>query len=270
MRLLGVERGGEIVEQLRELTAAGIEVHTQVVLCPGWNDGEHLERTIADLWSLGPNILSLSVVPVGLTQYNLDRPVHLLTAVEARTALAQMDAARARSYRERGTGWLYAGDELFFIAEAPMPEAAYYDDWPLTENGVGAVRRLLDDFEVNAGSVRRLEGRRIAIVTGERMAPVLSPLAARLSVQTGASIDVVPVANRLFGPTVTTAGLLAGRDIEAVLATQPAFDLVLLPAESLNDDAMFIDSVPLAELEAAFAPAILLPAHELTAALASQ
>jgi NifB/MoaA-like Fe-S oxidoreductase len=181
-----------------------------------------------------------------------------------------MDAARARSYRERGTGWLYAGDELFFIAEAPMPEAAYYDDWPLTENGVGAVRRLLDDFEVNAGSVRRLEGRRIAIVTGERMAPVLSPLAARLSVQTGASIDVVPVANRLFGPTVTTAGLLAGRDIEAVLATQPAFDLVLLPAESLNDDAMFIDSVPLAELEAAFAPAILLPAHELTAALASQ
>jgi putative radical SAM enzyme (TIGR03279 family) len=268
MRLLGVERGGEIVEQLRELTAAGIEVHAQVVLCPGWNDGAHLERTIADLWSLGPNVLSLSVVPVGLTQYNLDRPVRLLTAAEARMALDQMAAARARAYRERGTGWIYAGDELYFIAAARVPEAAYYDDWPLTENGVGAVRRLLDDFAARIGNVPSLPGRRIGVVTGTRMAPVLAPLARRLSARTGAVVEVIAVENRLFGPTVTTAGLLAGRDIADALARVAGFDVVLLPAESLNDDVMFIDSMPLADLEAAFAPARLLPAHELASALA--
>jgi putative radical SAM enzyme (TIGR03279 family) len=269
MRLLGVERGGEIVEQLRELTAAGIEVHTQVVLCPGWNDGAHLERTIADLWSLGPNVLSLSVVPVGLTQYNVDRPVRLLTAAEARTALAQIAAARVRSYRERGTGWIYAGDELFFIAETRVPDAAYYDDWPLTENGVGAVRRLLDDFAANVAGVPAMAGRRVGIVTGTRMAPVFAPLVRRLAAHTGAVVEVIAVTNQLFGPTVTTAGLLAGRDIADALSRVAAFDVVLLPAESLNDDAMFIDSLPLADLEAVLAPARLLPAHELASAFAA-
>jgi putative radical SAM enzyme (TIGR03279 family) len=94
-RLLGVPRGGAIVEQLRTLAAAGIEVHTQVVLCPGWNDGAHLDRTIADLWSLGPRVLSLSVVPVGLTRYNLGRPVRLLTPAAAAAAIAAVAAAVA-------------------------------------------------------------------------------------------------------------------------------------------------------------------------------
>src|SRR5690606_25200424 len=171
MRLLGVDRGGEIVEQLRELTAAGIEVHTQVVLCPEWNDGAHLGRTIEDLWSLGPNVLSLSVVPVGLTRYNIGRPVRLLTQAEAAAALDRVDAARDRAQRERGTGWAYAGDEMYFIADAPIPPAAYYDDWPLTENGVGAVRRLIDEFDAGLASLPALDGERIAIVTGTRMQP---------------------------------------------------------------------------------------------------
>jgi NifB/MoaA-like Fe-S oxidoreductase len=268
MRLLGVERGGEIVEQLRELTAAGIEVHTQVVLCPGWNDGAHLERTIADLWSLGPNVLSLSVVPVGLTQYNLDRPVRLLTAAEARMALDQMAAARARAYRERGTGWIYAGDELYFIAAAPVPEAAYYDDWPLTENGVGAVRRFLDDVEGLATRPRTLEGRRIGLVTGTRMAEVMGPLLPAVAAATGARLQLVPVRNRLFGPTVTTAGLLPGMDIRDAVQGAGDLDAVLIPAESLNDDARFIDDLALTDLEAALRPHVL-PAYELSAGLAA-
>ena len=267
MRLLGVERGGEIVEQLRELTQAGIEVHTQIVLCPEWNDGAHLDRTIEDLWSLGPNVLSLSVVPVGLTQYNLDRPVRLLTPPEAQAVIDRIDEVRIRSERERGTGWAYVGDEMYFIADAPVPPASYYDDWPLTENGVGAVRRLTDDFDAGLSSVPAMPGRRIGIVTGTRMGPVFEPLAARLAAQTGATVEEVTVTNDLFGPTVTTAGLLAGRDIAAALTQATPFDVVLIPAESLNDDSMFIDSMPLATLEAQVA-AVVVPAHELTSALA--
>ena len=156
-----------------------------------------------------------------------------------------------------------------------MPDAAYYDDWPLTENGVGAVRRLEDDFDAGLGDVPSLPGHRIAIVTGTRMAPVLEAMAVRLAEHTGASVRVIGVTNELFGPTVTTAGLLAGRDIAAALAAaaleaDKPFDIVLLPAEALNDDVLFIDSMPLSALESALAPARLLPAHEITSALGSR
>jgi putative radical SAM enzyme (TIGR03279 family) len=268
MRLLGVERGGGIIDDLRALTDAGIEVHTQVVLCPGWNDGAHLDRTISDLWQLGPGVLSLSIVPVGLTRYNVDRPVRLLHRHEAAAALDRIDAARQRARAERGAGWVFAGDELFFIAERPLPPASYYDDWPLTENGVGAVRRLLDDFAAGSAAVPDLGGQRIAILTGTRMQPVLAGLARELAVRTRADVDVIGVRNRMFGETVTTAGLLPGADLLAAVAGAAPPDIILLPAEALNDDDLFIDGLPLAELERELAPARVVAAHELTSALA--
>lgn len=266
MRLLGVPRGGEIVEQLRRLTGAGIEVHTQIVLCPGWNDGAHLDRTLADLWALGPNILSLSVVPVGLTRYNVDRPVRPLSSEEAEVAIAQVDAARRLARAERGTGWAYVGDEMFLMAGREVPPASYYDDWPLTENGVGAVRQVLADAESLIGDPPRLPGLHIAVVTGTRMGEVLAPLMPRIAAATGADVTLVPVTNRLFGATVTTAGLLPGADIRDALLAAAPFDAVLLPAEALNDDGLFIDSVPFGDLERAFDGDIV-PAHALSAAL---
>jgi putative radical SAM enzyme (TIGR03279 family) len=269
MAALGVQRGGEIVDELRRLAAGGIDVHTQVVLCPGLNDAEHLDRTIDELWALGPRILTLSVVPVGLTRFNIHRPVRLLTGADADNALTSIDRARERALAERGTGWCYAADEMFFIAGRRVPDAAYYDDWPLTENGVGAVRWFVDSFDDGLAHVPPLSGQRVTVVTGQRMASVIEPLARRLAEATGGSIRTLPVRNGYFGSTVTTAGLLAGMDIlDAVReAGGPQADIVLLPAESLNDDARFIDDVGLAELAAALAPARVIPAHELTAAL---
>lgn len=266
-RLLGVPLGGQIVEQLRELTDAGLEVHTQIVLCPEWNDGAHLDRTIDDLWSIGPGVLSLSVVPVGLTKYNINRPVRLLTAEEAARALRQLDSARERAMRERGIGWAYAADELFLIANAKLPQDDYYDDWPLTENGVGAVRRLMDDFEAGIRDVPRFDNQRIAIVTGTRMGPILEPLAQRLAQQTGAHVSVLPVTNRMYGDSVTTAGLLPGKDMADALLAQPKPDVVLIPAESLNDDDVFVDNYAFADLRAAFPAARVVAAHELTSPL---
>jgi putative radical SAM enzyme (TIGR03279 family) len=265
-RLLGVPLGGNIVQQLRELTEAGLQVHTQVVLCPEWNDGIHLDRTIDDLWSLGPNVLSLSVVPVGLTRYNINRPIRLLTQAEAQASLRQIERGRVRAQQERGLGWAYASDEMFFIAGEPQPEDDYYDDWPLTENGVGAVRRLLDEFAAGISSVPKFPGKSIAIVTGTRMQPVLEPLARQLAKRTGAAVSVVPVVNTYFGETVTTAGLLPGNDIRAALGSSE-FDVALLPAEALNDDALFVDNVPLADLQEQFSSRQLVPAFELTSAL---
>ena len=268
-RLLVNQRAGLIMDQLRDLIEGGLEVHTQVVLCPGWNDGEHLDRTIADLWGLGPSVRSLSVVPVGLTRYNLNRPVRLLRASEAVAAIGQVDEARRLGDQGRGFGWCYAADEMYLIAGLPLPEAPYYDDGALYENGVGAIRRFVDGFERGLSEVPRFEGRRIRLVTGGSMAPFLGERASALAAATAASVEVVHAENRYFGDTVTIAGLLGGRDIIDALQNTQSGDLVVLPAEALNADDIFIDDVPMNELQKALAPALVCTGHEVTEALRS-
>ena len=268
-RLLVSDTAGLIMDHLRYLLSGGLEVHTQVVLCPGWNDDVHLERTLDDLWSLGEGILSLSVVPVGLTRYNLDRPVRLLVRADAEAALAQVEQARERALSDRATGWVYAADELFLLAGRALPKADYYDDFDLAENGVGTLRRFVDDFEAGLADVPSLSGRKIRIATARSMAPFMRARASRLASATDAPVEVVEVENRFFGETVSVAGLLAGRDISDALGTGSEGDLVLVPAEALNTDRLFIDSLPLDELTARVAPAQVIPGYEVTAALRS-
>jgi putative radical SAM enzyme (TIGR03279 family) len=272
VRLLVNQRAGLIMEQLRELIAGGLEVHTQVVLCPEWNDGAHLDRTIEDLWALGGSIRSLSVVPVGLTRYNLNRPVRPLTPVEAEAAIERVDEARERALAERGFGWCYAADEMYLIAGRDVPGRDYYDEGALYENGVGAVRRFVDGFERGLARVPRLPGRRVRLVTGASMAPFLRERAPRLAEATSATVEVVEVANGYFGESVTVAGLLGGGDILRALVGPEARDVrdgdvVLIPAEALNADDRFIDDVSRAELLEGLGPVDLRSGYEVTEAL---
>ena len=266
-RLLVNERAGLIMSQLRDLIGGGLEVHTQIVLCPEWNDGPHLDRTIEDLWSLGPAIRSLSVVPVGLTRYNINRPVRPLMPNEAAAAIDRVDQARELGFGERDLGWCYAADEMYLIAGRTVPDEAYYDDGALYENGVGAIRRFVDGFDAGLGSVPRFEGRRIRLVTGLSMSPFLRERSGRLAAASGAEVEVVEVRNRYFGESVTIAGLLGGRDILEALGDSQDGDLVLLPAEALNADEVFIDNLAKSELVAALAPAEIRTGYEITEAL---
>jgi putative radical SAM enzyme (TIGR03279 family) len=266
-RLLVSDRAGRILEQLRFLLDGGLEVHAQVVLCPEWNDGSHLDRTIEDLWALGPGVRSLSVVPVGLTKYNLNRPVRLLHPEEAKAAIDRVDQARVRALTERELGWCYAADELYLIAGLPIPDSAYYDDGALCENGVGAVRRFLSDFDAGLADVPLLAGHRIRLITGRSMAPFLRGRSSLLAAATLAEVEVVEVQNRFFGETVSIAGLLAGRDLLAAATGGREGDVIVLPAEALNADDVFIDGLPAAELELALAPAKVVRGYEVTAAL---
>jgi putative radical SAM enzyme (TIGR03279 family) len=265
--LANYRRAGLIMEQLRELIEGGLEIHTQVVLCPEWNDGVHLDRTIEDLWALGPSIRSLTVVPVGLTRYNLGRPVRLLTSEEAGTVIDRVDEARVRAAGERDTSWCYSADEMYLIARRPIPDRGYYDDGALYENGVGAVRSALEAFEKGLGDVPRLDGRRLRLVTGASMAPFFRERAGRLEEATGAAVDIVEVRNEYFGETVTVAGLLGGQDILSSLAGSGPGDLVVLPAEALNADEVFIDDMPMSELVERLPGAEIRVGHELTEAL---
>lgn len=266
-RLLVNQRAGLIMDQLHTLLEGGLEVHTQIVLCPEWNDGAHLDRTVEDLWALGPAIRSLSVVPVGLTKYNLNRPVRLLKAEEAGAAIDRVDAARERALAERDLGWCYAADEMYLIAGRELPDARYYDDGALYENGVGAVRRFVNGFDERVGSLPRMDGRRIRLVTGGSMAPFIRGRAPRLAETVGAAVDVVEVENRYFGPSVTIAGLLGGADILRALGEGREGDIVVLPAEALNADDVFIDDMPLARLAERMGPAEIRTGFEITEAL---
>ncbi|MDX1495038.1 MAG: DUF512 domain-containing protein [Longimicrobiales bacterium] len=269
-RLLVNKRAGLIMDQLRTLLAGGLEVHTQVVLCPEWNDGDHLDRTIEDLWALGPAIRSLSVVPVGLTKYNLNRPVRLLTRHEAAEAIRRVDEARERALDKRDLGWCYAADEMYLIAGQEIPGAPYYDDGALYENGVGAVRRFVDGFDDGVDALPRLDGRRIRLVTGGSMAPFIRERASRLASAVGAEVEVVQVENRYFGESVTIAGLLGGNDILDALGGGQSGDLVVLPAEALNSDDVFIDDVPLSHVASRLGPAEIRTGYEITEALSQE
>ena len=256
VRLLKNERAGLIMEQLTELLDAGLEVHTQVVLCPGWNDGPELDRTIRELYALGDGVLTLSVVPVGLTRYNLNRPVRLLEAGEAEAAILQTEGVRQRALANRGHHWCYAADELFLIAGRQVPPGRYYDGWPLLENGVGALRSLLDSFDTGKDRLSPIDGvERVRIVTGTSMGPFFEQMSPTIATRTGCTVDVLVVENRYFGSSVTIAGLLSGADILRTVSGCTSGDLVLLPGEALNDGGLFIDGVALSEVAARLSPA---------------
>jgi putative radical SAM enzyme (TIGR03279 family) len=265
--LLKNHRAGLIMDQLRFLLDHGLEAHTQVVLCPEWNDGPHLDRTMEDLYGLGEGIRTLSVVPVGLTKYNLNRPVRPLAPGEAGQAIDQVDRVRAPARDERGQSWAYAADELYLHAERDLPGLDYYDSWDLTENGVGSVATFLSAFRSGLPHVQSREGQKIAILTGTSMGPFMEALAPRLREATGARVEVKVVSNSYYGESVTVAGLLAGEDLLEAARSMDSVDLFLLPQEALNADELFIDSMPLSEFQAALAPAQVRPALEITRAL---
>jgi len=156
---------------------------------------------------------------------------------------------------------------MYLIAERPLPALDYYDDGALHENGVGAIRHFQNGFEEGLPGVPRLEGRRLRLVTGRSMAPFLRQLSGRLGEATGAEVEVVEVVNDFFGETCSIAGLLGGRDILGALGSGTSRDVVILPAEALNADDLFIDSFPLSELEGTLAPATVVRGYEITQAL---
>jgi putative radical SAM enzyme (TIGR03279 family) len=239
--LLNNPRVPDVVAQLTRRAAGGIQFHCQMVIVPGLNDGAVLEQSLTDLWSLGDAVLSVAIVPVGLTQFS-----HLYTGTpmdapraSALLAVAERWAARAR--RERGETWVFGSDELYLLAGAALPDVAHYGDFAQIENGVGSVTSLRERVRAGLSSLPRLDGRRIGVVTGVSMAPLMPELLQQLAAVSGAHFELIAVENSLFGRTTTTAGLLVGADMRRALTGRRDLDLALIPAESINDDGLFLD-----------------------------
>jgi putative radical SAM enzyme (TIGR03279 family) len=239
--LLNNPRVPDIIAQLTRLAAGGIQFHCQMVIVPGLNDGAVLEQSLGDLWSLGDAVLSVAIVPVGLTQFS-----HLYTgtpmdAERAAILLAVTDRWAQRALPERGGRWVFGSDELYLLAGRALPPAEHYGDFAQIENGVGAVTSLRDRVRGGLTSMPDLTGRRIGVVTGVSMAPLMPELLTQLTAATGATFELIRMENSLFGPTTTTAGLLVGADMRRALRDRHDLDLALIPAESINDDGVFLD-----------------------------
>lgn len=248
-RLLRNDKAPAILPQLEAFSAGGISFHTQIVLVPEVNDGAVLERSLADLYAMGDAVLTTAVVPVALTNHSkLDR-VRALAAAEAAAAVDEVERWSTRARRERGAGWVYGSDGLYLQAGRPFPPAADYDGFPQVENGVGAVRFLQELVERERAALADLRGQRVLVCTGRAMAPLMPIILETVAAVTGATFDCVALENEYFGPTVTTAGLLPGQAFLEALRGRDGYDLALLPAEAVSDAGVFIDDLPLTEVE---------------------
>ena len=243
--LLNNARVPDIKAQLTRLAGGGIQFHCQMVIVPGLNDDAVLEESLRDLWSMRDSVLSAAVVPVGLTQFS-----HLYTGKKmdrdtARAILQQVEPWGERGMRERGETWVFGSDELYMLAERELPGPAHYGEFAQIENGVGAVTSLRMRIAAGLNRLPRRDGQRIGVVTGLAMAPLMRPLLERLREASGASFELIVAENSLFGPTITTAGLLVGKDILGALESRHDLDIALIPAETINDDRVFLDDFTL-------------------------
>lgn len=239
--LLNNPRVPNIMDQLVRLAEGGIQFHGQMVVVPGLNDGDVLEQSLADLYSLGDAVLSVALVPVGVTQFS-----HLYNGspMDAERASAILDAVNRweeRALAERSERWVYGSDELYLLAGRALPDVEHYGEFAQIENGVGAVTSLRARVREGLSSLPRLDGRRIGVVTGVSMAPLMPEILSQLQEATGAEFVLMTAQNSLFGPTTTTAGLLVGSDIRRVLEHRTDLDMALIPAECINDDGIFLD-----------------------------
>ena len=235
-RLLGAE-APEILPLLQRLVSAGIELHCQVVLCPGLNDGAELARTLTDLSGLFPGIASLAVVPVGLTRHREKLPD--LAPVDqtcATACLGQVTDFQQQMLKQFGRRFVYAADELYLRAGQDIPAIECYEDLPQLENGVGLIAVFREEQEEVLKEAEPLDLRRVTLVTGHLFAPELAAFAGRLAKRAGVELPVAAITNDFFGDQVTVAGLLTGSDLQQQLAHRDLGDGVVLPAVMFKDD----------------------------------
>ena len=237
-----------------QLIAADIDLHVQIVLAPGVNDGEELERTLSWLAERGEHVASVGVVPLGFTSHQTRFSSSFGEPADAGAVIDTIAPWQRRACRDRGITWVYAADELFLSAGRTVPRADDYDDYPQFDNGIGMLRAFLDEWDAALGDVRAARGDGpgpVTLVTGELFAGVLAGLAEDLAAF-GVDARVLAVPNRLFGGNVSVAGLLAGTDLVRAIGQDRSSGhgggVYLVPDVVVNDDGVTLDDFTLPEI----------------------
>ncbi len=252
------KRAGKVLGYLNRLAEAGIRICGQIVLCRGVNDGEELSRSMCDLRALHPALSSVSVVPAGLTKFRDGLyPLSPFTPEECRAVIAKVNAFGDECERELGERIFCCADEFYLKAELPLPEEGYYGDYEQIENGVGMLRSLYEEFAIELEYLDEyipadgMKKRRVTVVTGKAAAPMLKTLCEMLCARVPKlEAEVVTIENNFFGPEITVAGLLTGKDVCEQLAGKALGDELLYPATMLRAEGdLFLCGMSPAEME---------------------
>ena len=252
-RLMGLKKDDGILGKIALLHDGGIDMHTQIVLCPGINDGDVLEKTVRDLFAYRRHVVSLAVVPVGLTDHRFGlAPLKRVDAAYAEELLVKTDRWQKEFRKKTGRGFVYPSDEFYIVAGRPIPPARSYDGFPQIENGVGIVRNFLAEFRRQSAKfpLRVRPQRRLTLVTGELAQSFIGrSVLPRLRKVEGLDVRLEVVPNVLYGRSVTVAGLLSGKCLYSALEGKDLGDLLLLPPDILNGDGLFLDDQTIADAE---------------------
>lgn len=286
MRMMRNKHAGELYARLQKLAAAGIALNCQLVLVPGVNDGEVLDNTLSDLAALGDNVLSIAMVPVGVTKYREENrlfPLRVFSEEEAAKVLDTVSKWQAHHLAGRGRRIVYAGDEFYLKAGRDFPPADEYEEYPQLENGVGMAALFLDTVSrfingdniatgnelfkeaspaVDIANPNQMDivdkNTRVSIIlaTGELASQVISPLVPVLAERFGLDLRLIRINNDFFGHTVSVAGLVTGQDLlkqlkpvlnELIASGSEA--IVVIPDCMLkSDEDIFLDDMSLQEL----------------------
>jgi NifB/MoaA-like Fe-S oxidoreductase len=220
---------------------------------PEINDGTHLEHSLADLLSFYPKVMTVSIVPVGLTNHRKGLPqLKPVDATYAEATIRHVTRIQEANLRNNGTPFCFLGDEFYMLAHHPIPSRSHYGDFPLVENGVGMIRNFLDQFEEAMKKKWPPRAARIrgTVVTGRIFYPVLFKSLHEFNAKFCADLRCLPVDNMYFGEGITVAGLLTGRDIFNAVKDQLHGEFLVVPAEAMTgEEDLFLDDWTRKDLE---------------------
>ena len=285
-KMLGNSRIPDIIPLIKRLTDNKIELHTQIVLCPGINDGKHLEKTVFDLAPFYPGVKSIAIVPVGLTKFRDGllkiNPVSKKEALEIVEKVYQWQEVFRKTF---GEGFVYCADEFFLStrdaqkciglkrssrkAGLDIPFKRYYDDFYQIENGVGLVRKFLDDFEKNQKILpNRIEKKLNSILVTGKLAEkfIKEKIEKRLNQIVNLKVTTIGARNDFLGSSITVSGLLSGRDILKSLKGRRKImekEIIILPPDCLNSDGLFLDDLSLEDLERELEKKVVLGSYDI-------
>jgi putative radical SAM enzyme (TIGR03279 family) len=268
--MLKNEKLAPIIPRLKYLGENGITIHTQVVLCPGINDGPQLERSVEELASLFPSIESLAVVPVGLTKYRDNLPdLRTYTKEEAKAVIGYLENVQKRLLSEQGTRFVWAADEFYVAAEMPFPAKNSYEHMPQFENGIGMAREFITMFNRRKAKLKSVDSKkRVALLTGASAFGFFNREIMPYLQELNLPVTLYNVPNRFWGEKVTVSGLLTGQDLLRHARTYvDDFDVVVLPPNCINPDDLFLDNLTLEQFKTVLGKPVLVGQYNLVAAL---
>lgn len=257
-----------VYDRIKRMAEAGIKINCQVVLCPGINDGDELQKTIEDLYRLYPQVENLAVVPVGVTKFRDGLfKLDLYNKVTAAEQLDRVTKLQQKFTKEIGKPFVRLSDEFYIVSQKEIPPSEFYSGFKQLEDGVGMIRIFRNYIEETLSNLKTDVSGSFIMLTGSLAYDEIANAADYIMKENPKiKIKVKKIINRFFGETITVAGLITAKDIIEQLNTEDLGSCVIIPDCMLrkgyelasNNEKVFLDDITVEELSKALNKKILI------------